>query len=338
MGLNEIAARAEGDFANISGEVGLDSPTGGMEMPSVFGEPEGAALQEPPSGYFIPSHHSTKRETDDHKPFARSGGMHLRNLLDDAPDAEGGAHTHVVSDTRMQGDDDSATEDEAEPARYAQESVDARGALRQAHAERAAAQQRQASRHIQDMPVGGEAVAHHAHAADHTYYPSHMRSSSYGSRQEFAEAESYSPTYHPVHHGERGYSMPPRHGYNNTVNGHYEPAHSRNGHYSPYEGRSIYDPAHGPGYYPRPRHDEQVPAAYYRHEQHRPSYMDSPAHEKSIHRTNYPPRPHHPSPFYNGGGQSPPRHGNLPARRQSEPRIPETDATYYEHYGVPRPP
>lgn len=338
MGLAEIASRAEGEFANISGEIGPDSPMGGTEMPSVFGEPDGIHLQEPPSGYFIPSHRGNSRDPEEHKPSARSGGMHLRNLLDDAPDAEGGAHSQAVDEVRMPADDDSATEDEAEPARYAQESVDARGALRQAHAERAAAQQRQASRAVKDEMMAAESVNQRGHPGEDAYYPPHMRSASFGSRSDFPEAGQYSPTYHSMHHNERGYTMPPRNMYSNTANGHYEPAQPQNGHWSPYEGRSIYGPPSGSGYYQRPRHEEQVPASYYRHEQHHSAYLDSPAHDKGIHRTAYPPRPQHNSPFYNGGGQSPPQHGNHHHRRPSEPRGPDMDATYYERYAASRAP
>lgn len=47
------------------------------------------------------------------------GGMHLMNLLDDAPDAEGGASDPYRAPDERNADEDSATEDEEDPSRYA---------------------------------------------------------------------------------------------------------------------------------------------------------------------------------------------------------------------------
>lgn len=85
---------------------------------------------KPPTGYFLPQPNAT---TGGHHrpPPASSGGMHLRNLLDDAPDAEGGAGMSVDLAAAMDvdarpalgaaDDEDSGTEEEVEPARYAAE-------------------------------------------------------------------------------------------------------------------------------------------------------------------------------------------------------------------------
>lgn len=335
MNLAEIAAKAEGEFGNTSGEFGPDSPMGRTDMPSVFGEPDSSMPQEPTSGYFIPSHHSNNREATEHKPSARSGGMHLRNLLDDAPDAEGGAHPQAPKDSRMLGDDDSATEDEAEPARYAQESVDARGALRQAHAERTASQQRHASRVVKEEMISVDSALYRNAAAEHGHYQPHMRSSSFGSRPDYhAEREQYSPSFHP-HHAPREYSLPPRHAYGSQVNGHYEGGTSHGAHWiPPYEGRSIYGPAASTGYYSRGRPEEQPPVGYYRREH--PAYLDSPVYDKSVHRSAYPPRSlHHPQ-HYTGSDRSPPHQPPPPLRHHSDPNSAHAESPYYDHYGVPR--
>lgn len=334
MNLAEIAARAEGEFGNTSGEFGEDPTDNKLALPSVFGEPGGAMPQEPTSGYFIPSHTST-RDADEHKPSARSGGMHLRNLLDDAPDAEGGAHAHPHPDVRLAGDDDSATEDEAEPARYAQGTVDAMGALRQAHAERTASQQRHASRVVKEEMISVDSALQRSAAAERGYYQPHMRSSSYGSRAEYpTEQDQYSPTYHPLQRDGRGYSVPPRHAYPSGVNGHYENSLPHSGHWSPYEGRSIYGPPARSDYFPRSRQGEQAPLGYHRHEHH--AYMDSPAYEKSVHRATYPSHPHQHSP-HNGSGRSPPHPPPQPVRHYSDPSAPpHAESPYYEHYGYPR--
>lgn len=336
MGLAEIAARAEGEYANISGELGPDSPMEGSEIPSVFGEPDGTALQEPPSGYFIPSHHSKERDAGDYKPYARSGGMHLRNLLDDAPDAEGGAHAQATGGIRMPQDDDSATEDEAEPARYAQESVDARGALRQAHADRAASQQRYVSRNVKEEMLEVDAARHRNHPVEHAHYPSHLRSSSYGSRSEHVEAGHFSPTYLGLA-PERGYSMPPRQVYSRTGHAHYDAAVPASGHWAPYEGRSIYGPPTGSGYFHRSRHEEQASHAHHGQEYHHPAFLDSAVHDKAPHRTTFQPHPHLTSSLLAGGAHSPPPQGSHPLRRISDPHAPSIDQAYYERYGPHRP-
>ncbi|KAK9898865.1 hypothetical protein P389DRAFT_39994 [Cystobasidium minutum MCA 4210] len=336
MNLAEIAAKAEGEFGSTSGDFGLESPMGRPDMPSVFGEPDGSMPQEPTSGYFIPSHHSKNRDTEEHKPSARSGGMHLRNLLDDAPDAEGGANPHLANDTRMPGDDDSATEDEAEPARYAQDSLDARGALRQAHAERTASQQRHASRVVKEEMISVDSALYRSTAAEHGHYQPHIRSSSFGSRQDFPpEREQYSPSFHPAHHTAREYSLPPRHVYGSHPNGHYETGQPHAPHWiPPYEGRSIYGPPASATYYPRSRADEQPPVGYYRREH--PAYLDSPVYDKSVHRTAFPPRSLHQSPHYAGTGRSPPHQPGPPLRHHSDPTASHPESPYYEHYGVPR--
>lgn len=84
---------------------------------------------QPSAGYFVPQPSiDSEREIT----MSSGGGMHLRNLLDDAPDAEGGAHYPYFQvrenysappTARETLYEDSSTEDETEPARYATQTM-----------------------------------------------------------------------------------------------------------------------------------------------------------------------------------------------------------------------
>lgn len=117
MGLAEVAAQADDETGGSAATSGVIVEE--MELPSVFAEAQ--AEKQPASGYFDSLHYPKHA-----KPATYGGGMHLRNLLDDAPDAEGGAVHHddfstppVPPEVMGAVNGDSSTEDEAYPARYA---------------------------------------------------------------------------------------------------------------------------------------------------------------------------------------------------------------------------
>ena len=130
MGLSEIAAAVDGEDQTLTraSEVLIEE----LEMPSVFATPEESAASShdhsshdhhPTAGYFVPVPEEEGNGEQYSLPGQKQGGMHLRHLLDDAPDAEGGAALHqpdlqyqtLASRARAE-EYDSSTEDEADLA------------------------------------------------------------------------------------------------------------------------------------------------------------------------------------------------------------------------------
>jgi hypothetical protein len=293
-------------------------------------------VHEPHTGYFIPSHRANGQEGPESKSSVRSGGMHLRNLLDDAPDAEGGANPRIAAaNAQTAPDDDSATEDEAEPARYAQDLGDARGALRQARTDNI--YQRHATRSVKEETMAIDPALQDIMPVEVAHFQPHARSSSYGSRADYSARERYSPPYRASIPVERGYAVPARQQYNGAPNGHYDSIPPYAGRWQPYEGRQIYldrSNGPGPGYFGRSRYEEPPPASYYHHE--RVPYADTPIHEKGGHQVAYAPRPQH-SPYYEGhAGTPPPQPPASSLRHQSDARNGDAGSPYYGHYNLPR--
>lgn len=123
MGLVEIAAAVERGNQGITRA--SEALVEELELPSVFATPEETATSalddHPTAGYFVPLLENEELQGEQHPVSQSHGGMHLRHLLDDAPDAEGGAH-HQGPDLQNQKlalrpkaeDYDSSTEDESD--------------------------------------------------------------------------------------------------------------------------------------------------------------------------------------------------------------------------------
>ena len=243
MNLAEIATQAEENGSAASGLVIEE-----LEMPSVFAEAQGD--QGPASGYFDSQHNGKHASRSAPSSGGGGGGMHLRNLLDDAPDAEGGAIHHddyttpPIPPELVDGPGgDSSTEDEADPARYATSAsalkknghlhhrrVVSHGSVRLDPA---------AASHVQHLPPRRDlhpaAYASHRNGQE-AYYGRSVYSDPRHS-PEFGTRDLVSPVYGQAAYAERGY-LPPQHGL--------PPLSSRLAAYpgarqwSPYESRTIY--------------------------------------------------------------------------------------------------
>lgn len=240
LGLFEIAAAVDGEDQGLTraSEVLIEE----LEMPSAFATPEESATsshdQHPTAGYFVPVLEEEGHGEQYSLSGQKQGGMHLRHLLDDAPDAEGGA-THPKPDLPYQKlasrprveDYDSSTEDEADLA----------GRLQQARRESAtgsdlgAAEQPRAEdqlHHAHHQPPRTNGVSQQAGSYyNRTIYDDSNHSPDYTSRDQI------SPAYPTPLANERNFSgpLPP-------LKGRYA-AFPPPRQWSPYDSRTIYSQA-----------------------------------------------------------------------------------------------